>query len=640
MRELVVKEHRWLATVILILLTLGACQTFDLTNAAQDKAAQVLLHKSIPEQKIYSEQRRLAAEGLLALDERRYDDASDSFNRAVQLEIRNSYLQFLNGLAYHLRALKGNSALFSLSEEGYKQALQFDPTNNIARQYLGLLHFDQRNYPAAQKHFAESLVYDEDDVEILYSLAVASYFAQDPETAAGALEILRKRKPKEARFLNASSVVMAALNRPIQARVLFDKFRTVSKDRVRLDTLEKRLSQWQRFHAATKAKSAATRARLTATGGDPIVLAQQQTDSSEGDESSDREESEETEETEETEESEEDQEPPPVDENQMVIVDVVIIRTEEDISTRKGINLLNGLTLQFGSGDAPAFSVTRESIKSPAASVGLSKTITRAITIPAITYSLNIFNSNTNRNEILARPTLVALAGETSEFFSGVEINAAAVGGAASDGSVISIDKEVGVKLAITPTFLDDGRVKLVVVAERTFLATPNTTSVIFQFRIDTSKTTVNATVVMNFGETLILSGLSEKETERARDGVPLLQDIPIIQYFFSEQTTRDFQKSVLILLTPRRPQFVHRSAKSQNLARDSLPRDERVLFDLQARYSDSFRPYPNWASVFHHMQNNSLYREFRTGDVTLETWVDQTSHFNRLKKALEFLYY
>ena len=36
----------------------------------------------------------------------------------------------------------------------------------------------------------------------------------------------------------------------------------------------------------------------------------------------------------------------------MVIVDVVIIRTEETKSNRQGVNLLNGLNLQFG-GESP-----------------------------------------------------------------------------------------------------------------------------------------------------------------------------------------------------------------------------------------------------------------------------------------------
>ncbi len=204
----------------------------------------------------------------------------------------------------------------------------------------------------------------------------------------------------------------------------------------------------------------------------------------------------------------------------------------------------------------------------------------------------------------------------------------------------MQIEKEIGVKLTVTPEFLEDGRVKLAVTAERTFLTTPNTSSVTFTLRIDTSKTNVSANVAMNYGETLILSGLSEKETERKRDGVPGLQDVPGLQYLFSKRSTTDFQKSVLILLTPRPTPYVFQNEKARKNAQGRLSRDDRVLSELQARYSDWFRPYPNWASVFHHMQANKLYREFRTGDVALEKWENLETRRNRLNHALEFLFY
>ena len=331
---------------------------------------------------------------------------------------------------------------------------------------------------------------------------------------------------------------------------------------------------------------------------------------------------------------------PVKDDYKMVIVDVVIIRTEEDISSSKGINLLNGLTLQFGSTNLSEAGFSYQSSNAKTPSGTLSKTITRALNIPSITYSLNIAKSSSDRNEILARPTLVALAGEKSEFFSGLEIEAAAIGGNNSDGSTVKVQKEIGVKLALQPEFLDDGRVKLNVVAERTFLTTPNTNSVTFELRIDTSKTSVSANVAMNFGETLILSGLSEKETERARDGVPFLQDIPGLQYLFSKRTTRDFQKSVLILMTPRPPSYTYQSDRQREQTRQRQNSGERALSELQARYSDWFKPYPNWASAFHHMQDNTLYREFRTGDVTMERWANSETLKSRLIQAIDFLYY
>lgn len=43
--------------------------------------------------------------------------------------------------------------------------------------------------------------------------------------------------------------------------------------------------------------------------------------------------------------------------------------------------------------------------------------VTRNFSIPELTYSLNIVNSGSTRNEILARPSLVAISGQKSEFF-------------------------------------------------------------------------------------------------------------------------------------------------------------------------------------------------------------------------------
>ena len=82
----------------------------------------------------------------------------------------------------------------------------------------------------------------------------------------------------------------------------------------------------------------------------------------------------------------------------MVLVDVVLVSTQELITTAKGINLLNALSLQLGSGTAPAFS---RSFNSAAAEAGT--VITRALTVPALAYSLNIANANNMLNEVLAR---------------------------------------------------------------------------------------------------------------------------------------------------------------------------------------------------------------------------------------------
>jgi type II secretory pathway component GspD/PulD (secretin) len=323
--------------------------------------------------------------------------------------------------------------------------------------------------------------------------------------------------------------------------------------------------------------------------------------------------------------------------SRMVLVDVVMVRTEDSITTNKGINLLNALTLQFGSIGAPAFSQSFSQMTGSDSTTVLS----RAITVPALAYSLNIANANSNLNEVLARPTLAALEGLRSEFFSGTSLNAAVVsGGNGMSGSAVSIEKRYGVKLAVLPQILPNGMIKLAIDASRTFLKPPSS-DIGFTYKLEISEILANANVVMRMGDTLILGGLSEKETTSNRDGVPGLQDMPVVQHLFSKQSKTDYQKSVLILITPRPANYTWLSQESKaEFAKTPNDPFTPSMDVLRARYSDWFKPYPNLASVFHQLNAADLYREFRTGDVTLEAWDRMDSTRARLKQALGFLYY
>lgn len=567
-----------------------------------------------------SETLQLVDGGLEAFGKADFHVANDHFNQALKLDPANSWLQFLNGLSYHFGALNGDSSLFELSEQGYTLAIKFDQTNWIARYHLGLMYLDQKKYTLAQGQFAEALLFNERSPDLLYNMVVASYYAQDPETASGVLGRLNLYEPDSERALRATCMVRSALGDHAGAQASLETYKRLYVEDGISSSLEGRVEDWKDYHdrierVSTDATGLPLRTAIyypaDKSEGHPIGQAGIHNASYQEDE------------------ADEDQ--------KMIIVDVVMVGTEEDISTRKGVNLLSGLSLQFGQSDennySPAFSWSDSREQSGADPYSVSKTITRALTLPAITYSLNIFNSETARAEILARPTLIAMDGEESVFFSGLNIQASAVGD--SDGGSVEINERVGVTLAITPEFLDDKSIKLKVHAQRRFLRTPSA-DIVYQNKFETTETDVSANVVINYGETLVLSGLSEKETERLRDGVPFLQDIPGVQYFFSQMDTRDFQRSVMILLTPRQPQYVYREGKRKESKGGRSP----SVDELQARYSDWFKPYPNWASMFHQLQSNSLYREFRTGDVTMERWTGQQSLLDRLRHALGFLYY
>ena len=311
--------------------------------------------------------------------------------------------------------------------------------------------------------------------------------------------------------------------------------------------------------------------------------------------------------------------------SEMVVVDVVLIGTQEDVRDSRGINLLNGLQLQFGDPltgtTGLGYSSTRTKDYLGTGLEQSSQTITRMISIPAVTYSLNIANSADSNNQVLAKPSLVAQSGQTSEFFSGTEILAAAVSG--GNGDSVSVQKEVGVKLAVTPEILPDNMLRLHVVAERTFLTDPSN-SVVFEFRLDTTKTNVNSTVTMKFDETLILGGLSERETSKSADGVPGLMDVPGLNLLFSQRVQREFERSVLILITPRRPQYTRQSTEDRSIIEQQMSNLEKDIERLEQRNKDWYTPQPTFNEILGKLQGREFFEEFRSGDVDIRSWQNE----------------
>ena len=562
---------------------------------------------------------------LGALAESKLAEASQFINAALKLDTSNGSLHFLNGLVYHLMARQGDVSKLDTAIEGYRTAIRFDAGHWVAHEFLGLALFEKREYKEALASFAEVLLLRPDDMDALNRAMVAAYLSNDPAMACAMADRLRQQPASQQHraFMRGSVLVYAACGDSTAAsaqKEAYFKFPLSEQERLRVDN---RLADWQHLHQRRLGTAAVdadgrpldvtpSRTQFTVQGApysgrDPSVSTVPERASSSG---TDR----------------------------MVLVDVVMIRTEDAISTAKGINLLSALNLQFGSSSSPAYSRVTTSDSQNAG--GPSTIIQRAISVPALNYTLNIANANNNLNEVLARPTITALEGVRSEFFSGTVLNAAVVSGGTgfSSGSV-SVEKRYGVKLALLPQILDNGMVRLAIDASRTFLKAPSS-DIAFTYKLEISEIVVNANVVMRLGDTLILSGLSERESNSVRDGVPVLQDVPVLQYLFSRQSQTEYQKSVLILITPRQASYTWLSEETKAALRDKRDAFSPSVDVLRSRYVDWFKPYPNLASVFYHFNSADLYRQFRTGDVTMDSWERMDTTRQRLKNALEFLHY
>lgn len=550
-------------------------------------------------------------------------------NEALQLDPRNSQLHFLNGFVYHLQARQGDTQKGEMAVEGYQQALRIDRSNWIAQEFLGLVYMDLQRFDSARLAFSEVLLLTPDSARSIYGLMAASYLTGDARTAcAMADQFLKVSARPQPGFLRSSIPVYASCGKFARADWIRAALVQHQGDGPEVERIDRRLTQWKAYYSDREQSAAgALRASLNPELGKepPRIFAQAGAATARRDDSASSGES-----------ADASPEKPAVETvdagPQMLLVDVVLISTQELMATSRGVNLLNALTLQLGSVADNLSAYSRVTSRSTGSTS--TTTITRAVTIPALSYSLNIANANSSRNEVLARPTLAAIEGMPSEFFSGSTLSAGVVSTSEQGGTtIVPLEKRFGIKLAVIPNFLPQGRVQLLVEAQRTALnASSDNLRVAYQIEI--GETTANANVVMNLGETLVLSGLSEKSSSSTRDGVPGLQNAPGLQYLFSNKRTNDLQRSVLILVTPRVPVMMSQAAASEDESTSVRMKELRERFG----FADSIPA--NIEAVMTQLQGSDFFREFRQGDVSLERWDRMQTTGDRLKEALHFLYY
>ena len=246
----------------------------------------------------------------------------------------------------------------------------------------------------------------------------------------------------------------------------------------------------------------------------------------------------------------------------------------------------------------------------------------------AASYSVNIANASSDRVAVLARPHLTALNGTPAKFLAGGELVYKVSGNISGDIKPYPF----GTTLTVTPTLLrtpaEDGtpRVHLRVEAGRTSVLAlldqdPNQPTTF-------TKVTVASEAVLSLGQTLILSGLSQRESRTGRSGVPGLMYIPILKYLFSTKSTIQADTAVIILLTPRDAAF--RDERNQKALEEFVEKRRALLQARQGTEEDMRRfreRYPDWyqippnrfASHFFLMETSEIYRTVSGQDLTGE---------------------
>ena len=169
---------------------------------------------------------------------------------------------------------------------------------------------------------------------------------------------------------------------------------------------------------------------------------------------------------------------------------------------------------------------------------------------------------------IVSRPVLMASNNTEARFLVGsqrpfVQVSRSLPTDAPSRDQVVQY-KDVGTKLSVRPTINQDGYVSLVIQQEIN-AATSET-----QFDAPVISTREAFTqVLVKDGQTIVLGGLRDDQSDRTRSGVPILSGIPIIGGLFGRQTRRNSHTELFLFLTPR---ILRSDEEVDRVTEDHLP--------------------------------------------------------------------
>ena len=544
---------------------------------------------------------------LVYIQKKDYRTASKKINSMLKHDPRNGFFHFINGFVYHNIAITEDRSYLSYAIEGYRSALRNGPFNPWYSYFLGLTYFGEREYQKATEQFKIVSKDLDKNYEVFSYLARSAYLSGNPELAKKSIEKSLQIAPQneQIKLLRDQIIILASLGEFFKSYKLTKDFSLLMKKNKlnndfsnnSLSFVENRIQRWKRtFQSGTKLAQYS----FGSSGGGGSILGSENTTeglgpgsySSGG--SSSRGLS-----------SVGSSKNTKKDAPKMVMVDVTIIRSEERKAISNGVNLLNGLNLQFTS--TPYSQNSDRTTGSPKTQ---SVTQSFQLSIPQVNYNINIFNDAYDRNEILARPTILATEGKTSTFFSGSVLHVAI---SPSDGQgQASLDSiPVGIQLIVTPTFLRGKKILLEVDAARAFIENRSDSSSFNNFT-QTSKTHVNSKVVLKYGETAILSGLSEHSEGKVIDRVPLLGQIPFIKSFFSSEEFETIHRSILILLTPRKVK-PNITVKDQKTKLAPLMRSGKFYSPIKRRAAIQ--------KIASDLKNSDAYRSFRMGDMNSIGW-------------------
>lgn len=163
------------------------------------------------------------------------------------------------------------------------------------------------------------------------------------------------------------------------------------------------------------------------------------------------------------------------------------------------------------------------------------------------------FLNEESKADILSSPRIVALDNKEAQILVGEKIPYQQTFGQTTAGITTTsiLFEEVGIKLLVTPHIREKDYVILDIHVEVSSITEWKTLSAGNELPIISTKQTETEVIVKD-STTLVLGGLiSEKKLESVSK-VPILGDIPLLNYFFRHKSWEKSKRELVVLITPK----------------------------------------------------------------------------------------
>jgi general secretion pathway protein D len=155
---------------------------------------------------------------------------------------------------------------------------------------------------------------------------------------------------------------------------------------------------------------------------------------------------------------------------------------------------------------------------------------------------------------VLSKPNMVALDNEEAKivvgknvpFVTGQYTNGSTSGSGTVNPFTTVERKDVGLTLRVRPQVGEGGAVRMTVFQEKSDVLGDTTPQ-----GPTTEKNSIETTVVVDDGETLVLGGLLSDDYENSASKVPFLGDIPVLGNLFKSSSTKRKKSNLMVFLHP-----------------------------------------------------------------------------------------